>query len=82
MRQLTTLLLCFLLSVTFCECARSNFRLRDPAGLVKLGKGPLKDDYSTKWFTQTIDHFNWFTQPQTYQQRYLYNGKISSNIFI
>jgi hypothetical protein len=74
MKYLYLVLLTILFTVTICEGVRNRRLHRDPAGLIKLGREPIKADYSTRWFTQTIDHFNWFTQPQTYQQRYLYNG--------
>jgi len=31
--------------------------------------------YQTKWYLQTLDHFNFNTQPLTFYQRYLINGK-------
>lgn len=33
-------------------------------------------DYQIYWFNQTLDHFNWNSNPQFYQQRYLVNGKV------
>lgn len=39
--------------------------------------------FQEKWFTQTLDHFNFFTTPETFQQRYLMTGlKIQHNLFI
>lgn len=37
--------------------------------------------YQTKWYLQTLDHFNFNTQPLTFYQRYLVNGKMSHWIF-
>jgi lysosomal Pro-X carboxypeptidase len=31
--------------------------------------------FETKWYTQTLDHFNWATTPATYNQRYLVNER-------
>jgi hypothetical protein len=30
--------------------------------------------FEEKWFTQTLDHFNFHTVPDTFQQRYLMTG--------
>jgi flagellar basal body-associated protein FliL len=31
-------------------------------------------NYQIKWYLQTLDHFNFNTQPATFYQRYLVNG--------
>jgi len=69
------LFLCVLLSVS------TSFALRAPRLARELGKP--KDygestNYTVNWYVQTLDHFNFNTQPLTYKQRYLVNDQFWS----
>jgi hypothetical protein len=42
-------------------------------GLEVVGGQTPIPGYKTYWYPQTLDHFNFETSPQTWQQRYLIN---------
>jgi hypothetical protein len=75
-------ILCLIFSVLLCTlvCAKEwkgfqrHRKLIDPVALSKVAQN--SSAYQIEWFTQTLDHFNYRTQPLTYQQRYLYAGTI------
>lgn len=43
------------------------------AGVVRSSEAQVPP-FTIKWFNQTLDHFNFATQPQNFRQRYVWSG--------
>jgi lysosomal Pro-X carboxypeptidase len=79
MKTLNRLIVLFIVFTFLCKtCLPSFFRPRFPLHTKPTKSLGLTQEFSDSmppfremWFTQTLDHFNFHTIPETFQQRYL-----------
>jgi hypothetical protein len=83
MKGVNLILLLVIVSLVSVEVDARKFkpkRLTPPTPPHRLQKAG--DDYQTLWITQRLDHFNFQSEPITYQQRVLISGLKDCILFL